>query len=208
MVNTAQLRAVPSTTQMKDFLSATTLLAGIFYVMPVNAAEILKEGVTEWSFSVGYGKSFHTDLNKGNVGEDIRFAPFLVSWGKVKGDLSGGASWGYAIEGFLSYARQAGSGRYAIGITPLLVYNFPGNRTLVPYADVGVGIVATNLDPEGFGSDYGFTPQLGIGIRYAVSKTQMIKLAYRFHHISNAGLKDNNLSIDSNMIFLGYSILH
>ncbi|MDJ0927724.1 MAG: acyloxyacyl hydrolase [Gammaproteobacteria bacterium] len=30
-------------------------------------------------------------------------------------------------------------------------------------------------------------------------------LAYRFHHISNAGLKDRNKSIDSSFLLLGYS---
>ena len=175
---------------------------------PVGAAEPFKEGTIGWSFSVGYGKSFSTDLSGGNVDEDITFVPFLVSRSKVLRVFPGGGSWGYAIEGFLAYARQEGSGRYGIGITPLLFYNFRTRGRITPYAEAGVGVVATNLDPDQFGSDYGFTPQAGFGIQYTLRENRMIRFGYRYHHISNAGLKRNNHGIDTNMILVGYTILY
>jgi opacity protein-like surface antigen len=197
-----------SAMELKKAVLIIGLLVGMSWAMLAHAGEPFVKGVTEWSFSVGYGENFPTSLKGGNVTEDVKFLPFLVSWGKVMKELTWDASLGYAVEGFFSYAKQDTGGRYAIGVTPLFVYNFNNYKKVIPYVEIGFGIVATDLDPEGFGSDFGFTPQAGIGIRYAVSDRHMIKLAYRYHHISNGGLKDDNQSIDTNFFFIGYSFLH
>lgn len=193
---------------MKPPALIVALLAAMVSALPAGAAEPFKEGTTEWAFSVGYGRSFSTDFRAGNVDENITFIPFLVSRSKVLGVLSGGGSWGYSVEGFFSYARQEGSGRYAIGVTPFLFYNFSTHGQIIPYASAGLGLIATNLDPGNFGGDWGFTPQIGVGFRYALDQRRMVRFEYRLHHISNAGLKDDNKSIDSNMFFIGYSMLY
>jgi opacity protein-like surface antigen len=181
------------------------LFLGIFWAVLAYAVEPFNEGVTEWSFSVGYGKSFHTDLKGGNVDEDIRFVPFLVSWGKVFKELAWGASLQYALEGIGSYVKQESKDRYMAGVTPLLIFNFKNYERFNPYLEIGAGIVVTNLDPEDFGGDWGFTPQAGLGLRYAISDNQFLRFSYRFHHISNAGFKQDNKSIDSNFFFICYS---
>jgi len=107
----------------------------------------------------------------------------------------------------ISYARQESKNAYMAGVTPLLVYNFKNYEKLTPYVEAGAGLVMTNLDPKGFGGDWGFTPQLGIGFRYSVKDGQFIKFFYRYHHISNGGLKVPNKSIDSNFFFVGYSFV-
>ena len=133
--------------------------------------------------------------------------PFLFSWGKVFHEFNWDGNVQYSIEGVVSYANQEGQERYMVGVTPLLMLNFKSLKKWTPYVDIGLGIVATNLDPQGFGGDWGFTPQLGFGFRYALSDSQFLKFFYRYHHISNAGLQESNKSIDSNMIFIGYSFL-
>ncbi|MFQ5755701.1 MAG: acyloxyacyl hydrolase [Acidiferrobacterales bacterium] len=183
------------------------LLTGISWATLALAADPFAKGVTEWSFSVGYGDNFGTSLRGGNVQEDVKFVPFLASWGKVFKKRASGVSLGYAVEGFFSHAKQESVDRSAVGITPLFVYNFKTRKKLTPYAEMGIGIVFTDLDPEGFGSDFGFTPQAGIGIRYAIGHDRFLKFSYRYHHLSNAGLKDDNKSIDSNFFLIGYSFL-
>lgn len=200
-------RGLLSVMALKKAALTIGLLAGILWAVTAHAGEPFVKGATEWSFSVGYGDNFPTKLEGGNVTEDVKFFPFLVSRGKVLRELTWGASLGYAVEGFFSYAKQDTGGRYAVGVTPLFVYNFKNYKKVIPYVEIGFGIVATDLDPYGFGSDFGFTPQAGVGIRYAVSDRQMIKLAYRYHHISNGGFKDDNQSIDTNFFFIGYSFL-
>ena len=170
-----------------------------------RSAESFAPGSMEWSFSVGFGQNFHTP---GNVPADVNYVPLLVSWAKTFHQFTSGSDTAFALEGFLSYVRQENEDRYLIGLTPLLIYNFKPCGKWIPYAEAGVGIAATNLDPEGFGGDFGFTPQAGIGIRYALSNRQFIRIAYRYHHISNANLKENNRSIDTNLLFIGCSFTY
>ena len=160
---------------------------------------------TEWAFSVGVGENFYIGSHGGNVSEDIKYLTLLISRARIFHTFSGGSRVAYSLEGFVSYVRQESEDRYLVGATPFLIYNFNAYRKLIPWIEAGVGIAVTNLDPEGFGGDFGFTPQLGFGVRYALSSRQFIRISYRYHHISNAGLKDDNKSIDSNMFFAGYS---
>lgn len=160
---------------------------------------------TEWALCAGVGKNFHVSFKGSNVRDDIVFVPLTVSWTRTFHAFSGGSRAAYSVEGFFSYIRQEGKDRYMIGVTPFLVYNFNACRKLIPWVEAGVGIAATNLDPEGFGENFGFTPQLGFGVRYPLSSCRFIRISYRYHHISNAGLKDENRSIDSNIVFVGYS---
>jgi opacity protein-like surface antigen len=184
---------------------------GIFMlVCAVTQAHSMDSSVsdtTELSFSVGYGQNFHIGTHGKNVSADVKYVPFIISWTKTFAKFSGSASMAYAFEGFLSYAKQEEEDRYLVGLTPFLIYNFKAYQKFVPYAEVGLGIAATNLDPKGFGGDFGFTPQAGFGVRYALSHHQFIRFSYRFHHISNAGLKKRNQSIDANFILIGYSFL-
>ena len=189
-------------------MKKTNLAIGLFVIMiwplQVYAGGPFNKGTTEWSFSVGYGKNFHINQN---VSEDIQFVPFLVSWNKVFKEFTSDASLGYGVEGIISYAKQESGDNYLAGITPLLIYNFKNYGRWTPCVDAGIGFAVTNLSPKGFGGDWGFTPQMGIGLRYAVKDGQFIRFSYRYHHISNAGFKDDNKSIDSNFFFVGYSFL-
>lgn len=192
---------------MKKATLTIGLFVSMFWALQAYAGGLFKEGMTEWAFSVGYGRNFHLKGNHPNVNEDIKFVPFLVSWNKVFKELTSDASLEYAVEGIISYARQESEDIYLAGLTPLLIYNFKNYEKLTPYVDAGVGVVVTNLYPKGFGGDWGFTPQVGVGFRYAVNDDQFIRFSYRYHHISNAGFKVPNKSIDSNYFFIGYSFV-
>ena len=192
---------------MKKATHTIGLFLGIFWTVLAYAEGPFNKGVTDWSFSTGYGKSFHTSLRHGNVDEDIRFVSFLVSRGKIFKELTRGGSLQYAVEGISSYARQEDKDRFMVGTTPLFIVNLKNHKRLTPYAEIGVGVVVTNLDPDGFGGDWGFLSQAGLGLRYAISDDQFLRFSYRFNHISNAGFKNDNKSIDSNFFFIGYSFL-
>ena len=199
----------PNRRVVVKIIHVTAAAVGIFATVctaaQADSIEPFVPGTSEWSFSVGYGQNWNTDSISGNVSEDIEFYPLLIAWNRSFYLFNGGSSLAYAFEAFLSYVRQEGEGRYLAGITPFLVYNFNAYKKLIPYVELGLGIAVTNLDPEGFGGDFGFTPQAGIGVRYAISNRQFLRLSYRFHHISNAGLKDRNKSIDTNFLLIGYS---
>ena len=196
----------------KNLLLVLYLSLSIFQTSFVRAEDVFQKGTTEWGLSAGFGDNIH---NGGNVNEDIQFYFLTPSWGKVlkKWDGDGSlefikdGSLEFIIEGFLSYAQQVSKDRYAVGFTPLLAYNFKALGKAVLFLELGAGILYTDLDPERFGSKLGFTPQGGIGLRYKIAHRSFLKFSYRFHHISNAGLDEDNNGIDSNFFFIGLSFL-
>ncbi len=172
------------------------------WVTFVIAEEPFQKDVTEWGLSGGFGDNFH--INK-NVDEDIEFFFLTPSWGRIIKKYSGSRSLEFVLEGFLSYVREDSKDRYAVGSTPLFLYNFKNFKRTFPFLELGIGILYTDLNPEGFGSNFNFTPQAGIGIRYKIAHDRFMKFSYRYHHISNAGTDKNNRSIDSNFFIMGIS---
>lgn len=175
----------------------------LFHSTSVFAEDTFQKGTTEWGLSAGFGDNFHFK----NVREDIQFLFLSPWWGKVLKKWDRGGSLEFIAEGFLSYTRQESKDRYAVGITPLLAHNFKNFGKVVPFLELGAGILYTDLDPERFGSQFNFTPQAGGGIRYELGPDRFLKLSYRYHHISNADLDEENRGIDSNFFSIGLSFI-
>ena len=81
---------------------------------------------------------------------------------------------------------------------------------LVPYVQVGVGAVLTDIHKceDGYpltSQALNFTPQGSVGARYMAGKNWSIDMEAMFHHISNAGLGDSNAGINSGGILLGFT---
>jgi opacity protein-like surface antigen len=175
----------------------------LFSASSVFAEDNFQKGTTEWGLSTGFGDNFYFN----NVREDVQFFFLSPWWGKVIKKWDRGDSLEFITEGFLSYVRQESKDRYAVGLTPLLAYNFKEVGKIVPFLEGGAGILYTDLDPERFGSEFNFTPQVGGGIRYELGPGRFLKLSYRYHHISNAGLDADNRAIDSNFFLIGLSFI-
>lgn len=175
----------------------------LFFASSVFAEDVFQKGTTEWGLSAGFGENFYFN----NVREDIQFFFLSPWWGKVLKKWETGGSLEFITEGFLSYVRQESKDRYAVGITPLLAYNFKDFGKAVPFVELGAGILYTDLDPERFGSEFNFTPQMGGGIRYELGHGRFLKFSYRYHHISNGGLDKENRGIDSNFFSIGLSFI-
>ncbi|MGH8069923.1 MAG: acyloxyacyl hydrolase [Candidatus Entotheonellia bacterium] len=56
-------------------------------------------------------------------------------------------------------------------------------------------------------SQFNFTLQIAPGLRYFLSKRTAVSIEYRFHHISDTGLTENNPGINSDFVLRGFSIL-
>lgn len=101
-----------------------------------------------------------------------------------------------------------GPGDYMVGITLLLRYNLlqPGWR-FAPYVQVGAGVIYNDIhrdDLQGLvGQSLEFTPQASAGLRYLINKNWSVDLEAMFHHVSNAGLDDRNIGVNSGGGFLG-----
>lgn len=90
------------------------------------------------------------------------------------------------------------------GLTPVLRYQRDPAHGLAPFVELGLGahvhtedgIGNKNFDiPFSFGSHFGAGARFGAGGRY--------ELVYRFQHLSNAGLGDDNPGINFHAIQLG-----
>jgi lipid A 3-O-deacylase len=83
----------------------------------------------------------------------------------------------------------------------LAVYEFgsPKSDEIVPYIEGGSGVIYTDFQRPDQGLRWNFNPMAGIGIRMG-SKF----LVLRLHHVSNAGLDDENRGINS--VLLGFGV--
>lgn len=72
-----------------------------------------------------------------------------------------------------------------------------------PYVEGGIGGIYTEWKVEGQGSRLNFNPQLGIGTDFSLGSDVTYLAALRLHHISNAGLKDDNRGVNSVVLVIG-----
>jgi len=72
-----------------------------------------------------------------------------------------------------------------------------------PYVEGGIGGIYTEWKVDGQGSHLNFNPQLGIGTEFSVGTDATYLAALRLHHISNAGLKEDNRGANSIVFVIG-----
>ena len=144
--------------------------------------------------SVSGGRSDTTIFNGG-----VRYGFGLFDLGE--------GSFQYELEAIPLYiVAQPGSNAYGISFTPFDVkYNFRRDaRGVIPFAELGGGIVLTNNDVPSGTNKVNFTPQLGIGVHLPIGSADYhTTLALKYIHISNAGLSVPNPGINTVQIRFG-----
>jgi hypothetical protein len=75
--------------------------------------------------------------------------------------------------------------------------------SIQPYVEGGIGGIYTEWKVDGQGSHLNFNPQLGIGTEFLVGPAATYLAALRLHHISNAGLKEDNRGANSIVFVIG-----
>jgi len=100
-----------------------------------------------------------------------------------------------------------GPSGYLVGGTLLLRYDFEPIGKLIPYAQVGAGILYTDLYKDYsqnlVGNEIEFNPQASLGFRYAIHTKLSLDVEGIFHHVSNAGLGDRNTGVNGVGCLLG-----
>jgi len=96
---------------------------------------------------------------------------------------------------------------YGIGGSPAgAQVNFVHYRRVEPFVTAGGGFLYFNHRMFG-GTQLNFTAQLGGGVQlFTSSRGTAIDLGYKYHHISNANLGNQNPGMDSHMLFIGVSL--
>lgn len=164
----------------------------------------LRKGSQEFTFLVGYGDQ--SQLPKGVSEEDREFLFFTPRWGIVLSGPVGEGLWRGGLE-FLtepSAIITADTPRILSGgIAALLKYNFYTGTRLMPFLEGGAGLMVSTDRLEGQGSSFNFTPQVGAGFHYFLTREWAFTFAYRFWHASNARTAHPNLGVNVNTFFAG-----
>lgn len=97
---------------------------------------------------------------------------------------------------------------YGIGASPIgAQVNFVHFRRVEPFLTSGGGFLYFNHRMFGTTQQFNFTAQLGGGVQlFTSSRRTAIDLGYKYHHISNANLGNQNPGLDSHMLFIGVSL--
>lgn len=75
-----------------------------------------------------------------------------------------------------------------------------------PYFTIGGGPVYLAGDINGVGSDICGNYQMGLGVRFKLSKGLIWNFECRYHHISNLGLASPNIPLNSTKFLIGITI--
>ena len=99
-------------------------------------------------------------------------------------------------------------GATAAGGSVLFKYNFLGFGRWMPFWDLGLGMLWTNLAPRipEQSTPFNFVMESGPGVQYFATERVALTFGVRFHHISNAGLGDRNKGLNSTLGYLGLSV--
>ncbi|HTV40042.1 MAG TPA: acyloxyacyl hydrolase [Candidatus Sulfotelmatobacter sp.] len=90
--------------------------------------------------------------------------------------------------------------RYLTGLTIMARYDFATGTRWVPFADIGAGPSATDIDSPDLGGTFEFNVQIGVGTYYFIRKNTALSLEYRWFHISDAGITTSNDGVNTQMI--------
>ena len=73
-----------------------------------------------------------------------------------------------------------------------------------PYVEAGIGGIYTDFQVEGQGSRVNFNPTLGVGLEFPCKDKSSLFVSVRLHHLSNAGLCDENRGVNSGVLAVGW----
>ena len=94
---------------------------------------------------------------------------------------------------------------YILGANLILRHTLLVWDRVSPYIEGGAGLLNTNLRIRALAETIEFMPQGGAGLHFHVAERLALNAGYRFHHISNAGLGERNLGINSHFPYAGFS---
>lgn len=82
-------------------------------------------------------------------------------------------------------------------------FYYPGTSSgrVRPYIEGGIGIIYTDYKVEGQGLRFNFNPLLGAGVEFGPDPALFVEA--RVHHISNAGLDEENTGVNSAQLMFG-----
>ncbi|MFO7820857.1 MAG: acyloxyacyl hydrolase [Lentisphaeria bacterium] len=181
------------------------LVLGFIVPISAHAQEETAEGKALQSRGVVAGfASSHLE----NESEDYDVVPLMLRFSynpndalnKVGIDLPG--DWQFNVEPFYGQTLSPGNSP-EVGCGFMLRFNLPVIKDRMAwFVEGGVGPIYLGEDTEEQGGHFNFIDQAGGGLSLKLNKRLSAEVAYRFRHVSNAGLDSPNSGINGNTYLL------
>ena len=163
------------------------------------------------TFQITGGEYFSPVL--GGTSPSFNFAPTSIRFGRVYNFPRFHGIFSGCFEPLIEFSGAPitrGFGTYLVSATAMMRYNFTvPNSRVVPYAQVGLGILYTDAykDQSQFliGQAVEFPLSAGVGFRYFIKPCVSVDIEANFMHISNAGMDDRNTGVNAIGVLLGVS---
>jgi hypothetical protein len=176
-------------------------------VSPVDAEDLLPKPGT-WSSGLRTGYTISLD-NKG-----IEMVPVHVHIGytlfKGKPWLLPEGAFEVGIEPFASIItslkKETAKGDNEFGLAlPVLTYYFNLGSNFSPYITGGLGIMYKDLRGYNTGGNFTFMETAGVGLSYFINEQIAVSAEWRFRHMSNASIYEDNAPVNSGLFLAGLS---
>lgn len=107
-------------------------------------------------------------------------------------------------EGILGNSVHPGG--HLLGNSVLFRLDGKAYRRIVPFLDLGAGVLHTTLDRRAseLNGHLQFLPQAGLGIQYFFKPQRALVFEYRYVHMSNADIQPPNLGFNASMLTIGF----
>jgi lipid A 3-O-deacylase len=159
-----------------------------------------------WNFGIWTGGGSAVDTPAQNTAFWLAGARFgkVLSGQRGKNALRGQLE--YVVEAIPAFLIFQESYRtYGFDITPVMFrWNFTAQQKVIPYVEIGAGILFTSKDFPESTFPVNFTPQGGVGFHIFTRPRQAFTFSFKFMHISNAGLHSPNPGINTLQMMGGY----
>jgi lipid A 3-O-deacylase len=110
-----------------------------------------------------------------------------------------------AVELFPAYLLLEDKNVSGISLTPLLIkWNFTSRPKVIPFFELGGGVLVTNEEVPVGTTKFNFTPQAAFGIHFLNSHKHSVSVLFKYLHISNGGLATPNPGINSVELIVGF----
>ena len=142
--------------------------------------------------------------------EDVNRFGAMVRWDLQRKWLQTG-DWrlGSYVEFSVAYwdgdkGRTGNDDLFDFGLTPVLRWEMEPNEGLAPFVELGVGThlhTQTRIGDKDFDIPLAFGNHFGAGARFGGGRYEVL---YRFQHLSNASLGDDNPGLNFHTVLVSY----
>jgi hypothetical protein len=104
------------------------------------------------------------------------------------------------------YVIQPAKNAYGAGLNPVnLKWNFTSHEHVVPYLELGGGVLFTNNEVPALTSTTNFLTHAALGMHFFTKEKRALTTSVRYEHISNAGLATPNPGVNTVQFTIGFN---